>query len=1377
MRNKLSCSSSISCKTLDSLQVPSKVMDILGSRFGRLTNFQQMILKVAAILGWQFHYEELRSTYPIHQHKYRIAEELVILVNSTVIRKIARANQRVAYEFSFGFMRNFLQSMVLGSQKNVLEKLRLEQNKAYDVFRAYLYVYLDYANGGSSWTVMWGELSESSLWLYESKSSRYPHTVIDMCSSKLMENPAVAYEEFENEDRDRRRSLFPDSRPRLSDSGSADDSSHQVSFVVETNLWLCTIRSKQEEENDSPGMDTQVSFKDLVNSPGLMQRMTVPSSPDSLTLKHPTMASTGSSLDRRVSRTDASRIPQGCQWNHRHKRFQFSCSSPTDSENWSRAIRTLIDSNRKQVSNESERTIFDDGWMDENAVEVVTRHSPKTGSSIVVTNDPAFAVEESGSEEMSFADSWSQSSGGESDTSKLFEEPFTSTAPKNTRDQVMARSSPTTNRVTSHQMPIVYEPVVSQLRRSMSEGNLPRIAEPITKENGWNESPKLENVVPINYMLTRHPSSKNSNVMKVARQSSDLRDVPASLCQRRETVTMAMDQLRRDTVSLAIDKLHRDMASVSAGQPKTAKATRIARIWKPPFRSKKYQSENVIQQGYVNVKRAAGARTSSLLPNQLQKGWKKRWAMLFSDCLAFYESREKIGFPSEAICLMQCEYGKLSLDSAVRQRTSKSAKKPVDTPENSPVSVNGTSVAPGSYFVLTTGLWTKGSTLERSNREYELDFDVGDINMKTWVQNINSCIEQQVQFYAFNPNVSRDVTVLCLMDPSPPNAQNFVYVAAPGHHGTFINSPYMSQTAPLISVENAIKHLQNGSTLSRNQMFDILCKVKGQILNSARREFFSPVADRVTISEIFAESNLDSKTKTWLYREFTRHSDDADAAAISKHRSSFLEGGDGGKMTPKNNEIAIPPRISEIPTHQEIDQSELDRIKRWDWSVLDYVGSDERLIHMVVHMFKHFDLLKIFKIARSKFVNFLLEVRDMYRANPYHCFLHGVDVCQTVYSILTVMHGARCLSHGDRFALLLSALTHDIDHPGLNNVFQVNAQTKLAELYNDQSVLENHHTATTFMLLRKHKTLANLPQEKYRSMRRRVVSAILATDMTSHFELLRKFNRRMQDNWDLPEGVTVDTSDELLGNADRELIISVIVHGADISNQCKSWDSAYEWSKRVHQEQRNQRNKEEEMETKEAYRSKFEEELWATSLNFIDFIVAPIFVMLAQFFPKMQCSCTQLGICRREWEKIAVKHITENDKLRIPQKAAELAKWSRRMEAFHAIMVPASPMNAQADFRRDSLQLLENFVEASTRSQIVAEAEEDGETTPGGTERAKRRRSTPNVPPSRAARRQSESQSATGGRVRHRRFSEHDANFRIRISRMNSPVGEDNITE
>ena len=36
---------------------------------------------------------------------------------------------------------------------------------------------------------------------------------------------------------------------------------------------------------------------------------------------------------------------------------------------------------------------------------------------------------------------------------------------------------------------------------------------------------------------------------------------------------------------------------------------------------------------------------------------------------------------------------------------------------------------------------------------------------------------------------------------------------------------------------------------------------------------------------------------------------------------------------------------------------------------------------------------------------------------------------------------------------------------GLNNSYQVNAQTELALRYNDQSVLENHHCASCFAIL------------------------------------------------------------------------------------------------------------------------------------------------------------------------------------------------------------------------------------------------------------------------------------------------------------------------
>lgn len=41
----------------------------------------------------------------------------------------------------------------------------------------------------------------------------------------------------------------------------------------------------------------------------------------------------------------------------------------------------------------------------------------------------------------------------------------------------------------------------------------------------------------------------------------------------------------------------------------------------------------------------------------------------------------------------------------------------------------------------------------------------------------------------------------------------------------------------------------------------------------------------------------------------------------------------------------------------------------------------------------------------------------------------------------------------------MAALSHDVDHPGLNNGFLVNTLDEMALLYNDQSVLENHHVA------------------------------------------------------------------------------------------------------------------------------------------------------------------------------------------------------------------------------------------------------------------------------------------------------------------------------
>ena len=70
------------------------------------------------------------------------------------------------------------------------------------------------------------------------------------------------------------------------------------------------------------------------------------------------------------------------------------------------------------------------------------------------------------------------------------------------------------------------------------------------------------------------------------------------------------------------------------------------------------------------------------------------------------------------------------------------------------------------------------------------------------------------------------------------------------------------------------------------------------------------------------------------------------------------------------------------------------------------------------------------------------------------------------------MYGMICLSEVNQritphevLIMLVSAFCHDLDHPGYNNIYQVNARTELAIRYNDISPLENHHAAVAFDIL------------------------------------------------------------------------------------------------------------------------------------------------------------------------------------------------------------------------------------------------------------------------------------------------------------------------
>lgn len=83
----------------------------------------------------------------------------------------------------------------------------------------------------------------------------------------------------------------------------------------------------------------------------------------------------------------------------------------------------------------------------------------------------------------------------------------------------------------------------------------------------------------------------------------------------------------------------------------------------------------------------------------------------------------------------------------------------------------------------------------------------------------------------------------------------------------------------------------------------------------------------------------------------------------------------------------------------------------------------------------------------------------------------------------------------DALALLLAALTHDLEHPGLTNAYQVNTASALALRYNDASVLENHHCSCAFASFERAGILKGLEPADLKALRKLVVASILATDM------------------------------------------------------------------------------------------------------------------------------------------------------------------------------------------------------------------------------------------------------------------------------------------
>ncbi|GAB0178278.1 high affinity cGMP-specific 3',5'-cyclic phosphodiesterase 9A [Grus japonensis] len=101
----------------------------------------------------------------------------------------------------------------------------------------------------------------------------------------------------------------------------------------------------------------------------------------------------------------------------------------------------------------------------------------------------------------------------------------------------------------------------------------------------------------------------------------------------------------------------------------------------------------------------------------------------------------------------------------------------------------------------------------------------------------------------------------------------------------------------------------------------------------------------------------------------------------------------------------------------------------------------------------------------------------------------------------------------DILILMTAAVCHDLDHPGYNNTYQINARTELAVRYNDISPLENHHCAVAFQIISQpeYNIFSNVNQDQFKQIRQGIITLILATDMARHAEILDSFKEKMEN--------------------------------------------------------------------------------------------------------------------------------------------------------------------------------------------------------------------------------------------------------------------------
>ena len=234
--------------------------------------------------------------------------------------------------------------------------------------------------------------------------------------------------------------------------------------------------------------------------------------------------------------------------------------------------------------------------------------------------------------------------------------------------------------------------------------------------------------------------------------------------------------------------------------------------------------------------------------------------------------------------------------------------------------------------------------------------------------------------------------------------------------------------------------------------------------------------------------------------------------------------------------------------------SKPEDICTWNFNVLDIKDKAllRKVIYQVFSLSVNFDDIGV---DSKIFRNYVREAASLYKEVIFHNFYHAACITHVTFMLMRDTIDIVKLPKTLQFGLLLSALVHDIHHPGNTNLFEINSKSELSILYNDQSVLENHHCSMAFRLMTRPglNVLGSMKVEDQRDVRKLMIGSIMATDMSRHADLMEETLVRSnhQSAWN-PDELT-----------EQIFYAKILLHAADLSNPTRNFPVAFEWANRI----------------------------------------------------------------------------------------------------------------------------------------------------------------------------------------------------------------------